>query len=561
MKVDKPRFFDWTHYPSKTPPELKQPRQVTHPVIIVGAGPVGLTLALTLAQQKIPVVVLENKNQLSDSSRTLAVARRSVQILDRLGVAPAFRKLAITREQNFVYHGTKLVHSAPYERSAAEKHPDISVLQQPWTEKVLLDAVLANPLIDLRWLNAVTHVVADDDTVATVEVKSPEGTYCLQARYIVAADGARGQVRRSLELRYEEIGDGVLQRNFVICDFELRSDLPIARRLWICPPYKSNSAAILHRQPFDTWRLDYALDDGEDLDEAMKPETVALHVKAQLALMNIPNADEFRLVWISSYRPMSRTLSSYRHKSIFFAGDAAHQTPIFGGRGMNQGMLDAANLGWKLGFVLNGLADPDLLDSYDAERRPLIVQNLKDIGMATLCMTAPTRGASLMRKAAFDLLPTEPFVLGLVDAFNASKSESLLPDQARETAHTAAPGYPLPDCRIVSNAQNIFLHDLLKPHAFTSLYFAQNGQCPKELPSALTMLEIEYGNHFHHTCIALRGNAKETPSMADELDTERLGLQHGTWLLIRPDGYVQARSEQPDGAEIANAMHRACGQH
>ncbi|MBV4396501.1 FAD-dependent monooxygenase [Advenella alkanexedens] len=561
MKVEKPGFFKWEHYPSVTPPELQQAQVGVHPVVVVGAGPVGLTLALTLAQQEIPVVMLEARDQVSDSSRTLAVARRSVQVMDRLGVSAAFREKAITRERNYVYHGRQLIHSAPYEQSVAEKHPDISVLQQPWTEKVLLDAVLENELIDLRWLNAVTAVnVEDQDQDQSIlTVSSPQGEYLLKAQYVIAADGARGQVRRSLGLAYEEIGDGVLQRNFIICDFEMPSDLPIARRLWISPPYKPNSAVILHRQPFNTWRLDYALDDGEDIEEAMKPEVVARNVRQQLQLMDIPDSEEFKLVWISSYRPMSRSLPCYRQKSVFFVGDAAHQTPIFGGRGMNQGMLDAANLGWKLGMVMNGVANPDLLDSYDTERRPLIIQNLKDIGLATLCMTAPTRGASLMRQAAFDLLPTERFVLDLVDAFNANKSECLFADQVNETGHTALPGYPLPDCRLEQGAQTIYLHDLLKPHGFTSLYFSANGQLPEGLQSETDKLQAIFPRYFRHETVALDKASANTPKVAYLQEGERLGLQEGTWLLVRPDGYIKARSEKPLGQDINQALHVALG--
>ncbi len=559
MKVEKPGFFQWTHYPSVMPPELKQPQAAVHPVVVVGAGPVGLTMALTLAQQEIPVVLLETKDHLSDSSRTLAVARRSVQVMDRLGVSAAFREKAITRERNYVYHGRQLIHSAPYEQSVAEKHPDISVLQQPWTEKLLLDAVLENKLVDLRWLNAVKEVGFDSNDQPVLTVTSPEGEYSLKAQYVIAADGARGQVRRSLGLAYEEIGDGVLQRNFIICDFELPSDLPIARRLWIAPTYKPNSAVILHRQPFNTWRLDYALDDNEDLDEAMKPEVVARNIREQLKLIDIPETEAFKLVWISSYRPMSRSLPAYRHKSVFFVGDAAHQTPIFGGRGMNQGMLDAANLGWKLGMVMKGVANPDLLDSYDAERRPLIIQNLKDIGLATLCMTAPTRGASLMRQAAFDLLPTEGFVLDLVDAFNANKSECLFAGQTNEAGHNALPGYPLPDCRLEQGHGTVYLHDLLQPHAFTSLYFSANGQFPDDLQAEVDMLQASFPHHFQHETVALGATPANTVKVAHQQEAERLGLQDGTWLLIRPDGYIQARSEKPLGQDIHQALLLALG--
>lgn len=551
MQVHQPRFFQWEKYPFRTPPELSGQSLDPAPVVVVGAGPVGLAMALGLAQQGIQVVVLECRDQLSDSSRTLAVSRRSMQILDRLGVADAFRRWAITRERNYLYCGKELMHSALYEQMASEKFPDISVLQQPWTEKCLLDGVLAQPLIDLRWLNTVTGLRMQADGRPVLDVHTPEGDYELRADYVVAADGARGQVRRSLGLEYEEIGDGVLQRNFVICDFEMKTPHPVARRLLIRPPFRPKSAVILHRQPFDTWRLDYALEADEDLEEALKPENVAKVVEAQIKmLMGDEPAPEWRIVWISSYRPMSRSLSSYREGRIFFAGDAAHQTPIFGGRGMNQGLLDASNLTWRLASVVKGLAPPALLDGYDAERRPVIVRNLHAIGQATLCMTAPTRGATLMRNAVFDLMPTESFVHPLVDAFNANRAESLLtPPPARDPAMAAQEGSPLPDARLgdPAEAEQGFLHDQLLPHAFTGLYLSDDGTVPESLQHAIEDMAAE--------ALPFANVALQAPKHPEVL--QKLGVAAGAWVLVRPDGYVAARLDAASAPDLKTALARA----
>src|SRR5690606_659527 len=100
-------------------------------------------------------------------------------------------------------HRLQEVYSAPYERSPTEKHPAISVLQQPWTEKIMLDAVLAHPDADLRWRSAVVGVNAEDGKRPELTVETPEGSYQITADYVVAADGARGNVRRSLGLKYE----------------------------------------------------------------------------------------------------------------------------------------------------------------------------------------------------------------------------------------------------------------------------------------------------------------------------------------------------------------------
>jgi len=550
MNVEKPSFFHWEKYPFTPPEELKGGESPRFEVAVVGAGPVGLATALSLAQQGVSVVLLESRDQLSDSSRTLAVSRRSVQVLDRLGVASAFVQRAVTRERNLIYCGQTLVHSAPYEQSPSEKYPDISVLQQPWTEKVLLDAVLAHPNVSLRWHSAVTEVRDAQTDRPKLSINTPQGDYELTVDYVVAADGARGQVRRSLGLAFEEVGDGVVQRNFVICDFEMKTHHPIARRLWIRPPYRPQSAVILHKQPFDTWRLDYALEADEDVEEATKPENVARMVQEQVKLLMAGEpAPPWRIVWISSYRPMSRTLPTYRHGRVFFAGDSAHQTPIFGGRGMNQGLLDASNLAWRLAWVLKGKAPYRLLEKYDAERRPVIVRNLHAIGQATLCMTAPTPGSSRMRKAVFDLMPTERFVYPLIDAFNANRAESLLtPPPANDPAQSAQVGSPLPDARIPNrgDGQPGFLYDKLDRHAFTALYCV--GAATDGVPEPL-----------HRAFEAWQTADTPVATVVLNVDEhaeaiEKLGLLTGSWVLVRPDGYVAARLEMPTPAAMRQAL-------
>lgn len=552
-QVHTPNFFQWKKYPFIVPSELNGDASSPCDVAIAGAGPVGLTTALSLAQQGVRVAIFEARDQVSDSSRTLAVSRRSAQILDRLGLGAAFQQRAVTRKHNYLYFGDQLVSSSAYEQVDTEKFPDISVLQQPWTEHLLLEAVLAHPNVDLRWLSAVEEVKEVEQGVE-LTVSTPAGRYSFIAPYLVACDGARGQVRRSLGLPFEEIGDGVLSRNFVICDFEMKTDHPIARRLWVRPPFRPNSAVILHKQPFDTWRLDYALEDHEDPQEALQPDNVAKLVQAQVDLLLGKNTTtDWKIVWISSYRPMSRSLASYRYgEKIFFAGDAAHQTPIFGGRGMNQGMLDASNLSWRLAAVIQGKAPSSLLDGYDAERRPVIVRNLHAISQATLCMTAPSRGAGLLRKAVFDLMPSEAFTRPLIDAFNANKAESLLtPPPVNDPAGCAQVGSPLPDARIKrSMGQVQFLYELLTVHGFTAIACQEEGK----QSAAIQAAQLWFAQQ------GMRCGLVAISPTADREACQKLDVVEGDWVLVRPDGYVAARLGYPDLAEIQKAWFQAIGQ-
>lgn len=564
MEFGAPSYFEWRRYESQRAPELDR----TTPgfqVAVVGAGPVGLASALTLAQQGIRVVLLEARDQVSANSRTIAVSRRSAQILDRLGLSEPFRKVAVVRQFNEVYLGRRLVHRAPYEHSSAEKWPDTSSLQQPWTEHILLQAVLEHRNIDLRWLSEVTAVDLGDPACAYLTVRSPHGDYRLRADYVVAADGARSAVKRCLGLEYREIGAGTSGRRFVICDFEMKTASPYTRRLLLHPPYKPGSVAILHRQPFDTWRLDYAIDDHEDLEEQTREDVVAARVRAQVAMLDDPTADKdhLKIVWISGYTPRALSLADYRHGRVFFAGDAAHQTPIFGGRGMNQGLLDQANLCWRLAFVINGHACATILDRYDTERRPIIVRNLQAVEQATLFMSSPTRGIGLMRQAVLGLLPTEPFALGLVDAFAAARAESnLTPAPEVDPPVGAAVGNPLPDAPLqaLPHKAPVFLHELLRSGGFTSLFFCADGSVPGPLADALAALESG-GAPFRSVVICQSDNTTCSAWDKDGTAFSRLAVRPGSLLLVRPDGYVSARLEQADADALRAAVNDVLGMH
>ena len=561
MDFGTPGYFTWRSYPFRRPAELDGGRTDAQ-VCVVGAGPVGLAAALTLAQSGVRVVLLEARDQVSENSRTIAVSRRSAQILDRLGLAEPFRQVACVRESNFVYSGTRRVHAARYEHVRDEKWPDTSSLQQPWTEHILLQAVLAHPSIDLRWLSEVTSVDLADPDRPRLGVHTPEGDYAIEVDWVVASDGARSAVKRCLGLEYETIGAGTSGRRFVICDFEMKTRSPFARRLLLDPPFKPGSVAILHRQPFDTWRLDWAIDDDEDLDEQIRPEVVAQRVESMVAMLDDPTADtdHLKIVWISGYTPRALSLADYRHGRVFFAGDAAHQTPIFGGRGMNQGLLDQANLCWRLAWVIRGHADPSILDRYDGERRPVIVRNLLAVEQATLFMSTPTRGIGLMRRAVLDLLPTEPFVLGLADAFAAARAESCLtPPPEVDPPVGAAVGSPLPDARLAPAADGTprFLHELLVPGAFTALCFSESGTLAPALAAALEGLRAGAAP-FAHAVVARRA----APGCALDVDGSgfaRLAVRDGDLLLVRPDGYVCARLAAADPAALLASWRDALG--
>ncbi len=552
-------YFDWQIQPFRRPSEMEG-KGAVHPVVIVGAGPVGLAMSLALARFGVPSVVLEARDRFSDGSRAVGVHRRSTQFMDWLGIGDAFRDKALKRECNIVYSGTQPVYEMAYDQPASEKHPLLVCLQQCWMEKLLHDGGLASGLVDVRWQTAVTSVEDRGDGIA-VTVETPEGPYRLRASYLVAADGARGIVRRGLGLEYETPLDVDLsERRFIINDFRMRCDLTPGRRLWLSPPTRPGSIVIMHSQPFDIWRLDYAVEDGQDAEREATPEQATRRIGDHLAMMGIDA--RWDLVWTTTYRARARTLPGYRSGRIFFAGDAAHQTPIFGGRGLNLGYADCFNLSWKLALVLNGTAAPDLLDTYSPERRGIVVEALKDLAQSTIFMTRPSPGVALMRDAVLSLALTEDFVSVLFDAYKARRVESndgtlaWLSRQPWPSDRGPAPGSPVPDARVRQSGREAFLLDLCEP-GLIGLLFQPDGEPPGDA-AAIAKLFDEADLPFKGIVVARDSDAAagSWQTVVDPMGEafSAFGVETAGFYLVRPDLYVLGRWPAVDLADIGCAL-------
>src|SRR3954470_20718079 len=165
-----------------------------HPVVVVGAGPVGLALAIDLAQRQVPVVLLDNDHTLSTGSRAICFAKRTLEIFDRLGCADRMVAKGVSWKVGRVFFRDEQVYDFDLLPEAGHERPAFINLQQYYVEGFLVERAQQLPLIDLRWKNAVTGVVQHEDH-AELTVETPEGSYTLQAQYVAACDGARSTLR------------------------------------------------------------------------------------------------------------------------------------------------------------------------------------------------------------------------------------------------------------------------------------------------------------------------------------------------------------------------------
>lgn len=440
--------YDYRPYPYSPPPGLSTP-EPRKQVIVVGAGPVGLTMALELANHGVASVLLDDNNVVSMGSRAICWSRRSQQVFDRLGIGDKVAAKAVPWASGTIYQGaqdlcTLDLHDEGGRMAFADRnrHAPYVNLQQYYVEEFLMDRALDSGLVDLRVRNKVVAFDQTDDE-AHVTVDTPDGQYGLKADYVIACDGARSPIRSRLKLAFEGLQ---LDERFVIADIELPDDLPAHRKFWFDPPFHDGPTALLHKQPDGLWRLDLQLNPGADTGGATKPETLRPRISAMLG------HEDYRLDWVSLYSFQCRRLADLVHGRLIFAGDAAHVVSPFGARGGNGGVQDADNLGWKLAAVLRGQAGSGLLQSYDRERGIAADESLVTAARTAKFMSPAEGAQQLFRDAVLALSAKAEFARAWVNSGRlappghfpcSGADDSRLPYEAR-------PGTYAPDTHLAN---------------------------------------------------------------------------------------------------------------
>ena len=518
-----------------------------HPVVVVGAGPVGLALAIDLAQREVPVVLLDNDNTLSTGSRAICFAKRTLEIFDRLGCGDAMVAKGVSWNTGRVFFRDAQIYSFDLLAEGGHERPAFINLQQYYVEGYLAQRALQLPLIDLRWKSKVVGVAQHADH-AVLTVETPDGRYELMADHVVACDGSRSTVR---ELIGQQSKGRMFRDRFLIADVKMADlDRPAERWFWFDPSFHPNQSVLLHMQPDGVWRIDFQLGWDADPEVEKRPENIIPRVKALLG-----DDAQFELEWASVYTFACQRMERFRHGRVLFAGDAAHGVSPFGARGANSGVQDADNLGWKLALVLQGAAPDALLDTYASEREFAADENILNSTRATDFITPKSEVSRLFRDAVLDLAREHPFARTLVNSGRLSVPATLH-TSSLNTADSArfegrmVPGAAAADAPVTlaDGRHSWLLREL--GGGFTALVFGDDAPL-RNAAIAGVSLKVMHVQACGHPAGA--GHLIDR----DGVIAERYDLLPGSVVLLRPDQHVCARWRRPSAEAVQHAMQRA----
>ena len=550
------KSYTYPEFPYRQSAAQREGRIERHPLVIIGAGPIGLSLALDCAQRGLSVLLLDDNNTVSFGSRAVCYAKRPLEIWDRLGVAAPLVDKGVRWQIGKVFLEDELVYRFDLLPEARHKMPAMINLQQYYVEQKLVDACEAHPKITIGWKHKLVALQPQaDHTRLTVE--TPDGRYDLLADWAVACDGANSDTRKMVGASFT---GQFFEDRFLIADVVLKAPPPTqgAQRLgteperwfWFDPPFHRGQSVLLHKQCDDVWRIDFQLGRDADSELEKRPERVIPRIQAMLG-PELP----FELEWVSVYQFACRRIDDFRYGRVIFAGDSAHQVSPFGARGANTGIQDADNLAWKLKLVIDGTAPEALIDSYHEERAFAADDNLLNSTRATDFISPKSPVSLRYRNAVLELAKSEPFARPLINSGRLSMPTPYLhsslntPDEA-PFAGPMKPGTNCVDAPLRRQGRDTWLLDVLNTlhgpaGGFTLLAFGDRPAVQSVAEGGVVARVLAVGSDVED---------------AEGLLAQRYDGQPGSVYLIRPDQHVAARWRSFDAAKVRAALRRATAQ-
>src|SRR5215471_11123609 len=520
------------------------------PVLIAGAGPVGLVTALLLARWDVPSVVLDAQEHRSQAgSRAICFQRDVLDIYDRAGCADDMLAEGVTWTTGRTYYRARELFAVTFPDPGASALPPWINISQASVERYLLGRVGAEPLIDLRLGHPVIALADDADDVLVRTAVGGRSEAGVRGSHLVGADGARSTVRDLLGIGFPGRS---FDDQFLICD--IRSDLPFPseRRFFFDPSWNPGRQVLVHQCPDGVWRIDWQVPAGFDLDDERASGALDARIR------QVTGDREYELAWATAYRFHERVADAFSAGRVFLAGDAAHLYAPFGARGLNSGTQDAENLAWKLAFVRRGWAPPALLDSYQAERRAAALENLR-VTSATMDFLVPqTDQARRRRVQTLDRALADPAARARIDSgklaepywYTQSPLTTPGPSLAGFPAEPGAvrppvPGVICPDGPCVVDGSATRLRRLFGRSFVLLTARSAAADAAREAAAAATDSPVSA-----HALAEIDTSGV----LAGALDATGDSLH-----VVRPDGYLAAVLPEFDPVSLTAALQRALG--
>lgn len=495
-------------------------------VLIVGAGPAGLSLALSLSRLGVPFRIIDRLATPASVSKALAVWSGSLEAFSALGVVEDFIAAGIHLQDLHMGDGAREVARMPIAEGVDSAFPFTLILPQSRTEAILAQHLSAAGHAVEREVELLD--VTEIGTTVRATLRRPDGrTETLDVPFLVGCDGARSLVRHHLGIAFEGYTE---PQTFLLSDTRIDGPLdPACIYIW----WSAKGSIALFPVEGGIWRT-FALRDEPAHDEPPTLEEIQAHLDA----CGPPGLRAHSPTWLSAFRVNERLAAAYRRGRIFLAGDAAHIHSPAGGQGMNTGIQDAVNLSWKIAAVLAGRGDAEaLLSSYEAERRPIAREVVAAAARTThLGLVAHGEATRLVRDAVISITSRIPAVRRKIQGAMSETRIAYEAGALRDAVHRfGGAGHP----HVGERAREVTwdggaLWPRLSVARHTLLLFGG----PED-------------NALVRGAVQAVADAVDVVEIGPGPAAERYGISGAGWVLVRPDQFIAARGGSGDIAAFS----------
>ena len=510
------------------------------PVLIVGAGPTGMTAAMELARFRVPVRIVDKLPTPSTTSRALAVQARTLELFEQRGLIQEMLRIGNPGTAATIYGNGKCLGKV-HLGEIKSRYNYILLISQGETERILREQLARQGVLIERGTEMIKFSQLESDSqlelnggVAAVLRNSEGSLEELEAAYLISAEGAHSTVRRTLNLQFQGKSH---RQSYALADLHLDGDIPDDELSIFTAEHGFLGVFPMGNRHFRFIATDpekhEKTDDDPTLEELQKLYDEDSHIPVRLRDMT----------WSSRFRINSRMLHTLRERRIFFGGDAAHVHSPAGGQGMNTGIQDMVDLSWKLAMVWQGKATPELLNTYEEERLPIIRSIVSRTEAATDVLNSDSPIVHQLITHIAPVLLNTHFVqqlsTGLISEVAANYRASSL-SQTHHARGALRAGDRVPDMDVLvwnldassdTRSREAHLYEILDPSRFTLL--VAGGESTTDLPPTWKEQLSPWHGLLKLQCIAPVPNQLEAKVQFDRAFGSAQSL-----VLVRPDSYL-----------------------